>query len=328
MASPADVTTQSLRHSQPAAVNEAGKLYSPGGPKKGLSAVHLKNTRRRFVDLCNLMERRITARPFLDTKGEKGPWSWLSKAPQHRVVRRQITVPGWPATSRTLRIAFLSDLHTGSHSDDVNRLNVIVKETMALRPDIVCLGGDYTNGMLFGRGRVPPETICEKLASLVPEHGTFAIIGDHDEIFGATRIISALRHARIEVLVNGLASFPFDGLPIQVVGVSSDASELPRLLKTVPSGAPAIILAHDPAAFSSMPAGPYIMLCGHTHGGQIQLPFVGPFVNMSDAPLKWTYGHVAEDGRNLYVTSGLGVSGLPLRIGIAPEIALIEVGAQ
>jgi predicted MPP superfamily phosphohydrolase len=58
------------------------------------------------------------------------------------------------------------------------------------------------------------------------------------------------------------------------------------------------------------------MLCGHTHGGQIQLPFVGALVNMSDAPLRWTYGHIAEDGRNLYVTSGLGVSGLPFRIGI------------
>jgi predicted MPP superfamily phosphohydrolase len=70
------------------------------------------------------------------------------------------------------------------------------------------------------------------------------------------------------------------------------------------------------------------MLCGHTHGGQVKLPFVGPLVNMSDAPLAWTYGHVTEAGRNLYVTSGVGVSGLPIRIGIPLEIALLELGPR
>jgi len=62
--------------------------------------------------------------------------------------------------------------------------------------------------------------------------------------------------------------------------------------------------------------------------GQIRLPFIGPLVNMSDAPLHWTYGHIAEDGHNLYVTSGVGTSLLPVRIGIPPEIALIEVGSM
>ena len=67
------------------------------------------------------------------------------------------------------------------------------------------------------------------------------------------------------------------------------------------------------------------MLSGHTHGGQIRLPFMGPIVNMSRAPLAWSYGHVATSDRQLYVTSGLGTSGIPVRIGIPPEIALVEI---
>ena len=68
-----------------------------------------------------------------------------------------------------------------------------------------------------------------------------------------------------------------------------------------------------------------LMLCGHTHGGQIQLPLLGPLVNMSDAPLRWTYGHVVEGDCHLYVTSGLGTSVLPLRLGIPPEVVIVEV---
>ena len=90
------------------------------------------------------------------------------------------------------------------------------------------------------------------------------------------------------------------------------------------------MLAHDPAAFALVPEGiTCLMLCGHTHGGQIRIPLLGPIINMSDAPLRWTYGHVVIDNRHLYVTSGIGTSLLPFRIGVPPEIALIELdGAE
>ena len=77
-----------------------------------------------------------------------------------------------------------------------------------------------------------------------------------------------------------------------------------------------------------MPRGLIATVSGHTHGGQIRLPFLGAIVNASSAPLRWTHGHVIEDERHLVVSAGLGTSGLPLRLNCPPEIVelVIEAG--
>jgi predicted MPP superfamily phosphohydrolase len=220
----------------------------------------------------------------------------------------------------------MSDLHVGSHTEDVERLTRITMSAAELQPDLMCLGGDYTNSLLFGGGRVPPETTAAILGLVKPPLGSFAIVGDHDEIYGAHAIAGALRAAGLTVLVNEMVRIIFEGCEIAILGVTPDAARLPELIGQARIGIPRIVLAHDPAAFALLPkeAG-HLMLCGHTHGGQIQLPFVGPLINMSDAPLRWTYGHVVEGDCHLYVTSGLGTSVLPLRLGIPPEVVLVEV---
>jgi predicted MPP superfamily phosphohydrolase len=88
---------------------------------------------------------------------------------------------------------------------------------------------------------------------------------------------------------------------------------------------PAIVLVHDPACFADLAKGPHMMLAGHTHGGQICVPGIGPLINMSRAPLRHSFGLIEEDGRRMYVTSGIGTSGLPIRIGVPPEIVLLHV---
>ena len=85
------------------------------------------------------------------------------------------------------------------------------------------------------------------------------------------------------------------------------------------------MLTHDPVWFADVPAGPFLTLAGHTHGGQIRLPGIGVLTNSSHAPLRWTHGLIVEDGRHLYVTAGLGTSGMPLRIGVPPEFAVLDV---
>jgi hypothetical protein len=92
---------------------------------------------------------------------------------------------------------------------------------------------------------------------------------------------------------------------------------------------PTIVLTHDPYWFAYVPKGPRITIAGHTHGGQIRFPGIGALRNASRAPLRWSYGLVKEDGRYLYVTGGIGTSGIPLRIGAPPEYAVMEIhGAQ
>ena len=275
--------------------------------------------------------RRFVRTPFTDPEGRKGIFEHVTRAPAHRVTHVEMRVPGWPATPRPLRVAFLSDFHTGSHAHDVQRFADIVVETNRLRPDLVCLGGDYVNRMAYFGGRVPPETTAAILAGLAAPLGIFAVLGNHDWKYDGEGVRAALEAVNIRVLENGAVPIRFDGATIYVAGVADAITRIPAVRDTLaglPPDAPALVLAHDPVSFADLPPGPYVMLSGHTHGGQFQLPFIGPVVNMSEAPLEWTYGSVEAEGRRLYVTSGLGTSALPLRVGIPPEIVRLEIAAE
>jgi predicted MPP superfamily phosphohydrolase len=275
---------------------------------------------------------RARARPpFSDELGRKGMFERISRAQPHQVHRLQLTLAGWPRWERPLRIAFLSDFHTGSHAGDVGRLAAIVQEAAEFTPDLVLFGGDYINLQPFGGGRVPPRVIAAILARLTGPAGQFAILGNHDVYYRAQEVADALGHYGIAVLDDEASSFVHEGSTVAIVGIPDahvTRSEPRALLDALPH-APTIVLAHDPVWFAHMPAGPHLMLSGHTHGGQIRLPGIGAVVNASKAPLRWSHGLVVEDGRTLYVTGGLGTSGLPLRIGAPPEYAIIDVsGAE
>ena len=98
--------------------------------------------------------------------------------------------------SQPIRIAFISDFHTGSHSDDVARLDAIIAEASSFQPDLALFGGDYVNMQLFGGGRVPPSTIAAGLARLHAPLGRFAVLGNHDYEYGARDVASALNRQK------------------------------------------------------------------------------------------------------------------------------------
>jgi uncharacterized protein len=272
--------------------------------------------------------RAITRPPYRDEQGRKGWFERISRAQPHVIRRPDISISGWPRV-KPLRIAFLSDFHLGSHAGDVARLAAIVREAAAEKPDLVLYGGDFVNMQPFGGGRIPPRTVAAILAALDAPLGRFAILGNHDYTYGAEEVADALEAHGIAVLNDDTRTLRHDGHAIDLVGIP-DAREMRAqgraLLRDLSGERPTIVLAHDPDWFRYVPSGPHLTLAGHTHGGQVRLPFVGALCNASRAPLRWTYGHVVEDGRHLYVTAGLGTSAIPLRIGLPPEIALIDVG--
>lgn len=270
--------------------------------------------------------RAFVRLPYRDETGSKGRFARFAQAQPHALRRPSISIPGWPA--RPLRIAFLSDFHLGSHTDDVARLAAIVAQAAALKPDLVLHGGDFVNMQPFGGGRVPPRTIAATLARLDAPLGRFAVLGNHDYVYGVQQVTEDLEAEGITVLSDMRVTLRHDGRDIDLVGLH-DARELRpaglSLLAALSPQRPAIVLAHDPFWFAHVPAGPHLTLAGHTHGGQVRFPLVGALRNASRAPLRWSYGHVVEGGRHLYVTSGLGTSALPLRIGVPPEYAIIDV---
>lgn len=275
-----------------------------------------------------LFRRRVA--PYRDELGHKGIFQRISRAQEHVVRRVTITIPGWPRV-RPLRIAFLSDLHAGSHADDVTRLTAIIAEAAALEPDLVLHGGDFMNMQRFGGGRLSPGAIARILAPLDAPLGRFAVLGNHDCNYGADEIAAALLSQGIAVLNDEKRSLVFEGRTVELVGLPHTRRLRDRgrvLLAGLSSESPTIILTHDPYWFAYVPKGPRITLAGHTHGGQIRFPGIGALRNASRAPLRWSYGLVKEDERYLYVTGGLGTSGIPLRIGVPPEYAILEVGGN
>jgi uncharacterized protein len=139
------------------------------------------------------LSRALARPPFRDELGRKGWLAEISRAQRHVIRRLHLEIAGWPQWRRPLRVAFLSDLHTGSHSDDVVRLNAIVDDAAALAPDLVLFGGDYVNMQQFGGGRVPPRTIAAILSRLEAPLGRFAILGNHDYVYNERAVTDAMQ---------------------------------------------------------------------------------------------------------------------------------------
>jgi uncharacterized protein len=274
------------------------------------------------------LTRAITRPPFSDELGNKGWLRKISRAQQHVVRHLDLKIAGWPQWSRPLRIAFLSDFHTGSHSNDISRLNMIIDEAASAAPDLALFGGDYVNMQPFGGGRVPPRTTAAILSRLEAPLGRFAVLGNHDFVYDEHAVAGALKDQGIVVLDHDRRALQFLNHSIQIIGLPDARVTTPEaysLLATLSPDEPTIVLAHDPFWFAHLPAGPHLMLAGHTHGGQIRLPGVGIVRNATKAPLRWSCGLVEERGQYLYVTSGIGTSGVPIRWGVPPDFAMLDL---
>src|SRR5438034_4033260 len=192
------------------------------------------------------LTRAILRPPFRDELGRKGWLAEISRAQRHVVRRLRLEIDGWPRWRHPLRVAFLSDLHTGSHSDDVARLNAIVDEAAALVPDLVLFGGDYVNMQPFGGGRVPPRTIAAALSRLEAPLGRFAILGNHDYVYNERAVTDAMQDHGITVLDHARASLRFQNHSVDVIGVPDahvTRAEAYALLGGLARDKPTIVLA-------------------------------------------------------------------------------------
>lgn len=118
------------------------------------------------------------------------------------------------------------------------------------------------------------------------------------------------------------------GGPLWIAGVSdlyTRPADVGRALAAMPEGAPMIVLTHNPDVFVRVPARVLLTLAGHTHGGQVNLPIVGRLIVPSEYGERFAIAHVREDGRDLFVTAGIGTSILPVRFGVPPEISVLTV---
>jgi predicted MPP superfamily phosphohydrolase len=245
--------------------------------------------------------------------------------PMRLVVRKTvISLPDCPVEFRDLRVTVFSDLHVGPPHITLARLRDIVEEANATEADLILMPGDFVETPLGWR-MAEPEEIAAELKRLRAKAGVFATLGNHDWWYDAARVRQAFEKEGIRVLDNQAVKIEHNGKTFWLAGFADAWAGNPNIegtLRQITDDAPVIAFTHNPEIFPRIPARVALTIAGHTHGGQVWLPFIGRPV-ISDWP--YPIGHFVEGARHLFVTPGIGTSIFPVRFGVPPEISSLTI---
>ncbi len=245
-----------------------------------------------------------------------------------RLTDRETTLalPGWPSVCSGLSVAVLADLHVGSPYHGLGMLQRVVEKTLRADPDLILLAGDYVIHGVVGGDFVEPEPAAAVLERLAAPAGVVAVLGNHDLWLDGPRVAAALEARSIPVLENEAIETAVGKCRFWVAGVGDyweRAHDVEAALSAVPEGEPVLVLTHNPDLFPTVPGRVALTVAGHTHGGQVYLPGIGRPIVPSQFGERFAIGHVEEEGRHLFVSSGTGTSILPVRFLVPPEISLL-----
>ncbi|WP_426420963.1 metallophosphoesterase [Bradyrhizobium genosp. A] len=265
-----------------------------------------------------------------------------------RITRYHPTPRQWPADF-PLKIAVIADIHACDPWMSLPRIEAIVDQANALKPDLIVLLGDYVAGHHHVTRIIPAGEWAGVLTGLKAPLGVHAVMGNHDywddQVVqragrGPTVAHRALEAAGIPVYENDAVRLTRNGRPFWLAGLGdqlayappqryghaqrSGADDLTATLAKVTDDAPVILLAHEPYIATRVPARVALQLSGHTHGGQVRLfgwsPALPP---QHGVPL--VYGHLRLKC-DVIISGGLGCSVIPVRVGVPPEIVEVTLG--
>lgn len=248
--------------------------------------------------------------------------------PFRLVVRQyEIETDKW-TYDNPLKIALIADVHAISPSMTPAHLEKIIDRLNAEKPDLVLLLGDYVATHPFGI-QVNPTDGVAPYKQIKASCGVFSILGNHD-LHGSKGWPEALRATGIPVLENDAAPVTCGDRMVRVAGMNDlwyGGADMSKTLSVGEGSAPTILMMHNPDSFPEVPGDVTLTVAGHTHGGQILFPFIGPIkaVVPSQYGLRYVYGHIREEGKDLVVSGGLGMTGLPMRFLRPPEIVIITL---
>ena len=242
------------------------------------------------------------------------------------VVRKvEVKVRGLDARFDGFTMAQLSDLHIGALTPLWWGMRW-ARATNAAAADIVVVTGDMvTSGVAFH------EDIAELMGSLRGKEGVYAIMGNHDYFGEGEPLVSLLKGKGVSVLRNEGVVLEREGARLFLAGIDdtwTKRANMDAALAERPDGVPTVLLAHDPEGFKEAAERKVdVVLSGHTHGGQVALPFLGRYVNASKLAHSFHIGLYTLGDSTLFVHPGLGTTGPPMRLGVAPAVALVTLRA-
>lgn len=242
-------------------------------------------------------------------------------------VMRRVDVPvrGLDPRLDGFTIAQLSDLHIGAFTPLWWGKRWARAATAAAADVVVVTGDMVTSGVAFH------EDIAELIGDLRARSGVYVIMGNHDYFGHGEPLVSLIEARGVHMLRNRGVVLEREGAKLFLAGIDdtwTKRADLDLALAERPEGVPTVLLAHDPERFPhAAKRNVELTLSGHTHGGQIAFPFLGRFINASKLAHSFHIGLYKEGDSTLYVHGGLGTTGPPMRLGVAPSIALVTLRA-
>jgi len=274
--------------------------------------------RRQFL-------KGLAATPLVTVAGISA-YARLIEPHHYWISETDIFIRDLPERFEDFRITQLTDVH---HSrilglEEVRRVVELAQQT---RPDMFVLTGDYTTSY-----RRFIEPCAEALSSLNAPEGVWAVLGNHDHYTDPELTTRALERHHISVMNNAHTTLRRGPDSLQLSGIDDwtwNAVDWTRAFSGLNPSTPTVLLSHQPSVLDfEQTRDVSLILSGHTHGGQLRLPFVGAPARFATTDLKYDRGLFRRGETQLYVSSGTGVIGLPVRLGVRPEIAVLRLKAK
>ena len=243
-------------------------------------------------------------------------WCYWTAIADPVVREADVALPNWPAGAPPLRALLISDLHVAGPDMPPELLARIVEQVNALAPDIVFIAGDFLSERSLSTRLYSADEAVAPLVGLRARLGSFAVLGNHDHWIDADGVRRALARAHVRLLDNEAVTAG----PLAIGGLDDPFRRHDNVpatlaaLRRLPGAR--VLLSHSPDPFATLPGDVGLMLAGHTHCGQIRLPFVGALRTMSAYGQRYACGLMRENGRTLIVTAGSALASF--RCGSAP----------
>lgn len=236
-----------------------------------------------------------------------------------------------PLDTEPIRLLHISDLHIERLTE---REEAVVALAQEVAPDLIVITGDYVN-LSYNRDPETARQVGQLLSRLSAPYGVYATLGSPPVDLRET-VVPIFEKLPIPLLRRSWARVEMDnGRELILLGLDcthhlpTDQNQLANLVAQAPADAPQVLLFHSPELMPQAVAhGIDLYLCGHTHGGQVRLPLIGPLLTSSQLGRRYVMGLYKEMRTHLYVSRGIGLEGLSaprIRFMAPPEMTLITI---